>query len=135
MTSSARTPISALPRGHEFTPATFALSPGQLAAYLDATGDRMDYDDALPPLAAVAMGLAALQDQLSLPDGALHTGQEVEQLSVLRPGGPLTLTGRVAQRSERQGVVISVIEFEIAGPAGPAVRARATLMVPAAAAS
>ena len=133
MTSSARTSISALSRGHEFAPATFALSPGQLAAYLAATGDLPRYGDALPPLAAVALGLAALQEQLSLPDGALHTGQEVEHLAVLPSGGTLTLTGRVAQRSERQGMVISVIEFEIAGTAGPAVRARTTIMAPAAA--
>ena len=72
----------------------------------------------MPPLAAVALGLAALQEQISLPEGSLHTGQEVEHVAAIRVDEALTLTGRIAQRSERQGFVISVIEFEIASTAG-----------------
>ena len=48
------------------------------------------------------------------------------------PGDTLTLTGRIAQRSERQGMVISVLEFEIASAADTAIRARSTIMAPAA---
>jgi hypothetical protein len=131
MTSSARTAISALPRGHEFAPAPFTLSGADVRAYLDATGDRSDYGDAVPPLAAVALGLAALQQQLSLPEGALHTGQEIEHAAAVRVGEPLALTGRIAQRSERQGFVISVVEFEITSAGEPRIRARATIMAPA----
>jgi hypothetical protein len=79
----------------------------------------------------VALGLNALQAHLSLPEGSLHTGQEVEHEAHVHVDDALTLTGRVAQRSERQGFVISVIEFEIAGHAGVAVRARTTIMAPA----
>ena len=76
--------------------------------------------------------VGALQEQISLPEGSLHTGQEVEQLGRIREGEELTLSGRIAQRSERQGFVISVIEFEISGGDGAAVRARTTIMAPAA---
>jgi hypothetical protein len=134
MTSGSRTTISAFPRGHEFPPATFTLGADAVAAYLSALGDQGDYRGCVPPLAAVALGLSALQEQITLPDGSLHTGQEVEQTGLLREGEELTLTGRVAQRSERQGFVISVIEFEIIGSGEPAVRARTTIMAPAAAA-
>lgn len=130
MTSPTRTSISSLPRGHEFPRATFAITREDAAAYLAAVGDKGDYGDAVPPLAAVALGLNALQEQLSLPDGSLHTGQEVENERVARAGASLGLTGRVAQRSERQGFVISVIEFEIASDAGVCVRARTTIMAP-----
>jgi hypothetical protein len=133
MTSSARTSISAFPRGHEFAPTAFMLTATEIDAYLRATGDTTDYGDAVPPLAAVALGLAALQEHISLPEGSLHTGQEVEHLAVVRAGEPLTLTGRIAQRSERQGMVISVLEFEIASPTGAALRARSTIMAPGAA--
>lgn len=133
MTSSARTSISDLPRGHAFAAATFVLNEQRVGAYLAATGDGGAYGESVPPLAAVALGLAALQEQLSLPDGALHTGQEVEHLSELRSGSELTLRGRVAQRSERQGFVISVIEFEIGQREATAIRARTTIMAPAAA--
>jgi len=134
VTSSTRTSISALPRGHEFPASTFTLSPGDVDAYLRAIGDRGDYGPVIPPLAAVALGLNALQEHLSLPKGSLHTGQEVEHERAASGGETLTLTGRVAQRSERQGFVISVIEFEIAAVAGVAVRARTTIMAPAGAA-
>jgi hypothetical protein len=129
-----RTPVSDLPRGHAFAPVAFSLSHHDIDAYLRATGDATAYLDAVPPLAVVALALRALQEQLSLPAGALHTGQEAEQVSEARAGETLTLSGRVAQRSERQGMVISVLEYEVTGEAGGViVRARTTLMAPAAA--
>ncbi len=132
MTSTARTPVSALPRGHKFLPANFTVTSGDVRAYLAAVADRQEYAHLVPPLAAVALGLAALQGQLVLPEGSLHTGQEVEHLATIGAGDPLTLTGSVVQRSERQGFVISVLEFEIATAAGPAIRARTTVMAPGA---
>ncbi len=134
MTSSGRTNISALPRGHEFPPFDFTISAAQSAAYVAATGDANDYGSKIPPLAAVALGLAALQDAIALPEGSLHTGQEVEHLRAIVVDAPLRMTGRIAQRSERHGYVISVIEFEIAGGGDVAARARTTIMAPAAAA-
>ena len=89
MTISARTNITEFPRGHEFSPATFTISPEQVRAYLDAIGDTNDYGDDVPPLAAVALGLNALQEQITLPEGSLHTGQEVEHAAGLRAGEAL----------------------------------------------
>ena len=132
MTSSARTSISAFPRGHEFAPATFTLTRAQVDAYLSAVGDASSYGDAVPPLAAVALGLAALQEHIALPEGSLHTGQEVEQIAVVPVDAPLTLTARIAQRSERQGMVISALDFEIAAGGWIAIRARSTIMAPGA---
>jgi hypothetical protein len=131
MTSSARTSISALPRGHALAPSRFTIDAAAVRTYLDAVGDAQDYADCVPPLVAVALGLAALQDQLYLPDGSLHTGQEVTHAAPIRVSTELTLTARVAQRSERQGFVITVIEFEISQSAGLALRARTTIMAPA----
>ena len=86
MTSPARTSISAFPRGHEFAAAAFSLSAEVVCAYLAAIGDECDYGDTIPPLAAVALGLNALQEQIALPEGSLHTGQEVEHSSTIRSG-------------------------------------------------
>lgn len=131
MTSSARTSISDFPRGYEFDPETYTIDVRQVAAYLGAIGDTTDYGAHIPPLAAVALGLAAFQKRIALPEGSLHTGQEVEHLAAIVAGDTLTLSGRIAQRSERQGMVISVLEFEIASTSGPAIRARSTIMAPA----
>jgi hypothetical protein len=113
---------------------TFSVSTMQVRAYLDAIGDAGDYGDAVPPLAIVALALKALQDQLSLPDGSLHTGQEVEHCGVAGAGEPLTLAGRVAVRSERQGFVATAIDYEISGAVGMVVKARTTIMAPGGAA-
>ena len=132
MTAAARTSISAFPRGHEFRETEFSLSRPSVDAYLEATADGNAYGDAAPPLCAVALALRALQDQIALPEGSLHTGQEVEHLTAVPVGETLRLTGRVAQRSERQGFVISVIEFEVSAAEAVVVRARSTIMAPGA---
>lgn len=106
------------------------IAASDVRAYLAAVGDANDYHGLVPPLAAVALGLAALQRQLSLPGGALHTGQEVEHLAPVRVGERLTLSGRIAQRSERHGAVISVVEFDLAARGDTALRARTTIIAP-----
>jgi hypothetical protein len=133
--TSARTTVSTLPRGYELSPAQFSLPRERIEAYLAAVGDRNAYGDIVPPLAVVALALAELQEQVSLPEGSLHTAQEVEHLGAVRPGDTLTMRGRIAQRSERQGFVISVIQLDVIGGDGElAVRARTTVMAPGAAA-
>ena len=130
MMPTSRTSISALPRGYEFPSASFAVDAERVRAYLSAVGDTNDYGGTVPPLAVAALGLNALQEHIALPEGSLHTGQEVEHTGSARAGEALTLTGRIAQRSERQGFVISVVEFEVATIARVAVRARTTIMAP-----
>ena len=135
MMTSARTNVSTLPRGYELEPAHFSLERVRVDAYLAAVGDRNAYGDIVPPLAVVALALAELQEQVSLPEGSLHTAQEVEHLRTVSAGEDLTMRGRIAQRSERQGFVISVIELDVLGSDGSAaVRARTTVMAPGAAA-
>ena len=132
MASRTRARITSFPRSHEFSPASFTIDGGRLRAYLDAIGDAGTYGDAVPPLCAVALGLEALQAEVELPEGSLHTGQEVEQSAALLADEALTMTARVAQRSERQGFVITVLEFEISTIDGVALRARTTIMAPGA---
>jgi hypothetical protein len=131
MTSISPASITTFPRGHEFAVATFTVTAQQSAAYCAAIGDSGDYARAVPPLAAVALGLRALQQQIALPEGSLHTGQEVEHERAMAIGSPLELRSRIAQRSERQGYVISVIELDVAQEGETCVRARATIMAPA----
>jgi hypothetical protein len=131
--TSARTIVSTLPRGFELEAAQFSLTPDRVNAYLGAVGDRNAYGDVMPPLAVVALALAELQKQVALPEGSLHTAQEVEHIVAVRTGEVLTMRGRIAQRSERQGFVISVIELDVLGGNEElALRARTTVMAPGA---
>jgi hypothetical protein len=132
MASSAPTDIFTLQRGHEFAPVQLDISPAEVESYVRAVGDANDYGGTVPPLAVVALALQALQQQFELPDGTLHSGQEVEQLAVTRAGERLVLRGRIAQRSERQGVVLCTVEYDVARGDETVVRARSTIVTAAA---
>ena len=128
MASTARTDVFTLARGHEFAPVSLVISSAQVEAYLQAVGDLHDYGGTVPPLAVVALALQALQEQFALPPGTLHSGQEVEHVGVARPGERLTLRGRIAQRGERQGVVLCAVEYDVARGDEPIVRAKSTIV-------
>ena len=134
MPPPARTLLTDLPEGHQFPPTTFVLTADDVARYLDAVGDTNGVYAAsgcAPPLAVAARALGGLLEVMELPAGALHTGQEVEARAAVPPGATLTLSGRIAQRSEREGLVICAIAFEVTpeGAVSPAITGRTTVMV------
>jgi hypothetical protein len=134
MPASSRVSLSDLPKGHEFTPASFDVSEEYLARYLDAVQDTNTLyreRSLAPPLATAALALGSLLETLELPAGTLHTGQEIEMSGGVPIGARVTLRGRVAQRSERAGLIISVLEFDLTpeGAAAPALSGRTTVMI------
>jgi acyl dehydratase len=131
--------LADLPRGHDIPVATFRLGADDTRRYLEAVEDRTgaygegpDRPTWVPPLAVAALALRAILEQVELPAGALHTGQEVEFRRPVPVGSLLRPRARVAQRSEMRGAVISVVEFDVAaeGSPDPAVVGRATVMMP-----
>ena len=131
-----RTLLPDLPKGHRFSDISFQLTAQDIARYLDAVEDPNGLyleRELAPPLAVAARALGALLDFVELPAGALHTGQEVTSHAGVPIGATLTLVGTIAQRSERAGLIVSIIEFEVtpAGAPGPALTGRTTLMAPA----
>lgn len=130
--SSSLPSIATLPRGHVFPPGRVSLTPDAVAAYVGATQDGSSYaaSGGVPPLAVAALALRWLLEACSLPAGSLHTGQELEFRAPARPGEELTMTGAIAQRSERAGMAIVVVEFAVSRADGPVVTGRTTVMVP-----
>lgn len=129
--------LSDLPKGHEFPPATFILTAEDVIRYLDAVEDSnaLYLERGLaPPLCVAASALGGLLELLELPPGTLHTGQEIEVRGGVPIGVSLTLTGRIAQRSERGGMVISALDFELTpqGANDPVLKGRTTVLVSAA---
>jgi hypothetical protein len=134
VTAASRLLLSDLPKGHALAEARIDLTPERISAYLAATGDSNTvYRDRnlAPPLAVAALALGALLAQIELPAGTLHTSQEVEAHAATPLDATLSLRGRVAQRSERAGMVISVLEFEVAplGSGEAALTGRTTVMM------
>jgi N-terminal half of MaoC dehydratase len=140
VTSAARTPLTEIPKGHQFPEVTFFLDPQDLKEYLAAVEDPntcYQSEDLryVPPLQLAAFALRELLGVVELPGGSLHTNQEIEIHEPVRVFDRLILSSRIAHRSERAGFVISILEFKIAiaGSPGVALTGRTTVMAPAAA--
>ena len=136
MAPAARILLPDLPKGHAFPETSLQITREDVGAYIAAVADTNSlYSDKglAPPLAVAARALGSLLEIVELPWGSLHTGQELEMSAGVPIGAELTLSGRVAQRSERGGLVISVLEFSVtpAGQATPSVSGRTTVMGPA----
>jgi hypothetical protein len=135
MTAGARTILFDLPQGHEFPKTAFTITTAELVAYLDAVEDKNAVYRELgiaPPLAVAAHAIRALLAVAELPAGTLHTGQEIESHAACPVDTPLTFSGRIAQRSERAGMIIAVVEFAIDAANGASVlTGRTTVMAPA----
>ncbi len=134
MAGLSRTLLSDLPKGHEFSPTTFRLSADYVDAYLAATRDTNTiYADTglAPPLAVAARALGALLDVIELPAGSLHTGQEVDMQAGVAVPASLELSGRIAQRSKRAGLIIAALEFQVseAGKSDSILTGRTTIMM------
>ena len=126
-----------LPRGRELPAARFRLSGDDVRRYLEAVEDGSNaYGQGsegpawVPPLAVAALALRAILEQVELPAGALHAGQEVEFRHPVPVDASLRMRARVVQRSEMRGAVVSVIEFEVdeEGSSASTVVGRATVI-------
>lgn len=139
MTAPARVLLSDLPKGHQLPATTFELTTADVERYLAAVEDAnaIYLERGLaPPLAVAARALGTLLEVVELPDGTLHTGQEVELHAGVPIGSALTLRGRIEQRYERAGLILSVIAFEVTprGSDVAAITGRTTVAIPAGAA-
>jgi hypothetical protein len=135
MAASTRALLSDLEKGHEFPPTKFDLTQDYVDEYLAATRDSnaiYGQTGLAPPLAVAARALGKLLEAIELPPGSLHTGQEVEMKAGVPVPSTLELSGRLAQRSMRAGLVIGVLEFQVSvvGETGPALLGKTTVMMP-----
>ncbi len=121
-----------LSRGDALPPIALSVSADDARAYLDATGEPAErWTESVPPLAQGAFILGALMEQMALPAGALHTGQEFAFLRAVAPGEPLEARIAVAQHSERRGSLIVAFDLELRDADGePVLRGRSTVIAP-----
>ena len=130
------TVLTDLQAGHEFDPVSFQLDAERVRAYRDATGDQIElYEQqgVAPPLAIAAFALGALLEVVTLPEGTLHISEGLTFSAIVPVGSVVACRARLAQRSVRAGMVVSVLETEISHDGKLALTARATVMSPGAA--
>jgi acyl dehydratase len=127
------TVLTDLSAGHVFEPIAFTISPDRAAAYRAAAGDSLPlYDESgfVPPLAVAALALGALLEHVSLPPGTLHASESLVFKSPVHAGSPLECKAMLAQRSQRAGWIVSVLDSEISQQGAVALTARATVLSP-----
>ncbi len=125
--------LTDLSAGQTFDTITFQVTADQVRAYRNAVGDTLSlYDDdgVLPPLAVAALALGALLERVKLPDGSLHASESLETRAAVRPDSTVECRARLAQRSQRAGWVVSVLETELRSEGRTAIIARATVLSP-----
>ena len=104
--------------------------------YLSAVGDNLTlYMDTqcAPPIMLAARVVALLLERLSLPDGAIHSLQDLETVDVLRVGSTVSAVARVEPLRERGGMRFLTINYTVSDePTGSdLMNARTTVLLPA----
>jgi hypothetical protein len=126
--------LTELPAGHVFEPLSIVLDAERCRAYREATGDTLDVYEAqraVPPLAVAAFALGVLLENVGLPAGTLHANESLQARKVVPEGSTVECRARVAQRSQRGGWVVTVLESDLVLAGETAVFARATVLCPA----
>jgi len=122
-----------------------ALDPGQTICTRDdaVTADLVErytaavQDDSriyaeeglVPPMAVAALVMAAAMEEIELPAGAVHTGQELRFVRPVPVGSLVRCTAVVASNSVRRGTRFLALDLTGAVNGAPAVEGRTTLAV------
>ena len=104
--------------------------------YLAAVGDNLPlYMDTqcAPPIMLAARVVALLLERLSLPDGAIHSLQDVEAVNALRVGSRVSAVARVEPVRERGGMRFLTVNYTVSDePTGSdLMNGRTTVLLPA----
>ena len=128
---------SALEPGREFSEHSYRLDADTVARYVDAVDDRSgvsgpaEGEDLVPPMAVAALSLRGVVNDLAIPGGTLHAGQELEFSGAVQVGETLECTATIAQNSVRGEWRFLVVEQAVRGSGGRQVMAgKSTIMVP-----
>ena len=125
--------LSDFSAGHIFEPIAIKLDAVRIKAYRDAVGDTLalyESEGVVPPLAAAALALGALLNQVGLPPGTLHVNEGLEFRLPLPVGAEVECRAVLAQRSQRAGMIVSALDSEILLDGHSAITARATVFSP-----
>jgi acyl dehydratase len=125
--------LAALPKGYEFPPAAFTLSPEWVSAYIDAVGDSAITNVApglVPPMAVAALAIRAMIEASPLPPGTLHAGQELSFRRAVSVGEALSVGARVVSRGERAGWVLMSVDLDVSAGGEQVMSGRATITFP-----
>ena len=124
--------------GQKISDRTHLLDAALVSQYADAVGDRVmlrssvDGRPLVPPMAVAAMSLRGVVQDLEIPGGTIHAGQELEFRGAVEVGTELECSATLAQNSVRGEWRFLVVNLEVVDGAGLVVMTgKSTIIVPA----
>ena len=128
---------SRLNPGDEISEKTYLLDAATVSRYIDAVVDRSRRDigeegrEAVPPMAVAALSLRGVVNDLQIPGGTLHVGQELEFCGAVSEGETLDCSATLVQNSVRGDWRFLVVRLEVANGEGIMVMGgKSTIMLP-----
>lgn len=122
-------------RGDAVPPFSLRVRAADARAYLAATGEAEAtvplWAEHAPPLAVGALLLAGLMDEVPLPAGAVHIGQDFEFVHPIPLGAEVQVQMVIAQQSVRGGQNVIVFGSELSCGGVVAMRGRTMVAAPA----
>lgn len=125
--------LNTLEPGHMLVDRETVITAPMADAYISAVGDGNTLyaeEGVVPPMAVAALVMAEAMDAVSLPGGAVHTGQELTFSRPVAIGSAVRCSATVAANSVRRGTRFLTLDLrgELDGEA--AVEGKAALAVP-----
>ena len=124
--------------GRQFSDRIYTPDSDMVAGYVRAVQDAnppvLDESgrEVVPPMAVAALGLRGAVEDLRIPGGTLHAGQEFAFFSAVRAGDSLRCEASVSQNSVRGGWRFLVVECTATDGGGAQVMSgKSSLMIPA----
>jgi acyl dehydratase len=103
-----------LNEGYELPEASFRLDSSLVRDYIESVSESSTLyksTDIVPPMAIVALAMAAMSKNISFPSGAIHVSQEVEFSGMARIGDTVTSHARISRNQKRGSINILSIEL------------------------
>ena len=104
--------------------------------YLSAVGDNLPLymdSECAPPIMLAARVVALLLKRLSLPDGAIHSLQDIETVDALRVGSTVSAVATVEPVRERSGMRFLTVNYAVSeeSTGSDLMNGRTTVLLPA----
>ena len=108
--------IASLPVGYKFTTGRRTINTSEIKDYVEAVGgygSASDDPQAVPPTAISAYALREILNEISLPGGAVHAGQNISMLRSVSVGDSVLFEARLSQNSVRSGWRYLAIDYQV----------------------
>jgi acyl dehydratase len=129
---------AALAVGDTISDRTFPIDTNAVEKYVGAVRDQSgvfdgaDSEPIVPPMAVAAFALRGVLEDLGIPNGTLHTGQEMTFSGAVPVGDTLSCQAKVAQNSVRAGFRFIGVGMDVRDRSNRQVMsAKSMIMVPA----